>query len=598
MAPPRFFESSPVVDTPPPRNGNGSTPSPLSVTDAGRLTRLPFGAPRSIVGAAERISTGPTSKNTTNRVEKRTPSAWQTQAWQAFEAIGEVHYAVSLLGAVMSRVRLYIGVVTHADQPPSHIDDYLETLQEADPTPADSRTRDTLTQARHLLSQLTAQTPGGEGGMLRQIGINLSVPGELYLANTAPGRWEIASTDELVRHPDGTYALRSSRQDAQASPLASSRAKKGDLPLPRDAFVARIWRSHPRYSREPDSSLLGVLDSCEQLILLQQTLRSITRSRMGAGLVFIPEGIATSLNLDGQTDQVEEAITRAAMTAVEDEASSDTVVPLVLKGPAELGKEIRWIPYGRPVEDQLVSLIDRTLERIMQGLDIPKDVVAGLSNVRYSNAIIIDDNLYRSHIEPLVLLATDALTSVYLRPNLIRSTDPTPDALANPDHLINRIVVWADTSAVVTRPDRSAAANEGFDKRILSADAWRDARGFSDADAPSPEELLQRIVLDRGQIPPDLVQTLLELVAPAFFNELQAGTAEALPPEVSDLLLPNGGQPQPRPSGPGAQGVPPSVANRDRSQEEPQRTQRPPSNLNGEQTPTSPGGSPAPIPGR
>jgi hypothetical protein len=529
------------------------------------------------------------------RIDKRTPSAWQTQAWQAFEAIGEVHYAVSLLGAVMSRVRLYIGVTTHADQPPSHIDDYLATLKDADPTPADSRTANTLQEARHLLSALTANTPGGEGGMLRQIGINLSVPGELYLANTAPGRWEIASTDELVKHPDGTYALRSLRTgDSQPGPT-SARARTSDQPLPPDAFVARIWRSHPRYSREPDSSLLGVLDSCEQLVLLQQTLRSITRSRMGAGLVFIPEGIATSLNLDGQTDAVEEAITRAAMTAVEDEASSDTVVPLVLKGPAELGKEIRWIPYGRPIEDQLVTLIDRTLERIMQGLDIPKDIVAGLANVRYSNAIVIDDNLYRSHIEPLVLLATDALTSVYLRPNLIRSTDPDPQALSNPDHLINRVVIWADTSAVVTRPDRSQAANEGFDKRILSADAWRDARGFSDADAPTPEELLQRTVLDRGQIPPDLVQTLLELVAPAFFNQLQAGTAEQLPSEVSDLLLPNGGQP--RAQAPGAQGVPPSVANRDRTQPETQRSTRPPSNLNGGDTTSSPGASPAPIPG-
>jgi len=587
---PRFF-----APDAPSSNGNPvAPPSLLSVTDAGRLTRLPFGAPRAIQGSAERLSTGPASKNTANRVDKRQPSAWQTQAWQAFEAIGEVHYAVSLLGAVMSRVRLYIGVVTHADQPPSHIDDYLETLREADPTPQDSRTADTLTEARHLLSQLTANTPGGEGGLLRQIGINLSVPGELYLCNTAPGRWEVASTDELVRHPDGTYALRLARDSQSAG--TQSRARQGDQPLPANAFVARIWRSHPRYSREPDSSLLGVLDSCEQLILLQQTLRSITRSRMGAGLVFIPEGIATSLNVDGTPDQVEEAIVRAAMTAVEDEASSDTVVPLVLKGPAELGKEIRWIPYGRPVEDQLVTLIDRTLERIMQGLDIPKDVVAGLANVRYSNAIVIDDNLYRSHIEPLVLLATDALTSVYLRPALIRSTDPDPQALANPDHLINRIVVWADTSAVVTRPDRSQAANEGFDKRILSAAAWRDARGFADADAPSPEELLQRTVLDRGQIPPDLVQTLLELVAPAFFNELQRGTAEQLPPEVSDLLLPNQGQP--RPSGPGAQGTPPSVANRDRSQPATQRENRPPSNLNGEDTATSPGASPAPIPGR
>ena len=590
------------------------------------------------------MTLGSSTRNSQTRIDKRPTQAWQTQAWQSFEAIGEVHYAMSLLGAVMSRVQLYVGVVTATDQPPQHIDDYLLRVEANDPTPTNSRTVDTLTQARHLLEDLTSNTPGGEGGLLRQMGINLSVPGELYLVQSAgsnpsaggaavgpadsngvsagpgpgptpganpagPPRWIIASTDELVQRPNGGYALRQGRPGNGASATtqpSSNRKLPGDEALPNDAFVARIWRSHPRWSREPDSSLLGVLDSCEQLIILQQTLRSITRSRMGAGAIFIPEGIGTFVDPSGtQPDQVEEALTRAAMTAVEDESDPSTLVPLVLKGPAELGDKIKWISYGRTVDDQLVALIDRTLERILQGLDIPKETVAGLANVRYSNAIVIDDNLYRSHIEPLVLLATGGHNAASTCDrSSSKQTNASPQDLANPDHIINRTVVWADTSAVVTRPDRSQAANEGFDKRVLSADAWRQARGFADSDAPTPEELLQRTVLDKAVLPPDLVQTLLELVAPEFFASLHQQTADQLPSDISSLLLP-GTQPAPEPAPPttrqpGPTPTPEGAPQPDqRNRANPTAAEnRPPSGTNGQDRTASPGGSPAPIPQR
>lgn len=1034
---PRFFDGPgpDIADAPSPPNDQTADGEYL-----GHLARLPFGAPRPLVGAAERLNL---TKPTTTRVDKRPTLAWQTQAWQSFEAIGEVHYAFSLLGAVMSRVNLYVGVVTQADQPPAHIDDYLAQLHEnesspnpaASPAPSrtgrttnpspPSRTEQTLDVARSLLDQLTLNIQGGVGGMLRQMGTNLSVAGEMYLVQTpSPAeaenpQWAIASTDELVRKGDH-YALRPSRVESTTSPKAR------DIPLAADAFVARIWRSHPRWSREPDSSMLGVLDSCEQLIILQQALRSITRSRMAAGIIFIPEGITSFTSDDGQ-DSVEEAITRAAMTAVEDEASQTTVVPLVLKGPPDLGERIKWIPLGRQVDDNLVSLIDRTLERIMQGIDIPKDVVSGLANVRYavttdhemltrqgwrhfddpevgvgteiltlnhhtgmsewrplteinvhdvapgetllhldsrnhhsvstpehrwpvvdansgrrgwttsaegftasqrietaaphaehplnpkytddfvrlvalytsdgsppqpprsrrrwvsigkvlpdqvvkvralltrlfgsarsgshpdiptwnestyecrgrttcqfrlneeivaqldevapgrvkavteefvlaltsaqvetflaamldigdgvrvgtgtwrfwqaepdrlraielaailsgrtvrrvatalarsgttgicsgpqhgltvssartrvmpyrsktthtwveppsgtqvfcpttanhtwfarhqgtafftgnSNAIVIDDNLYRSHIEPLVLLVTDALTSVYLRPLLVKAlnsapaptapaapatptpataaplpptpatptgpapvpattTTPTPSPngrpaptlppsttppnvidrtaaapqitvadLADPDHLINRVVIWADTSQVVTRPDRSQAANDGYDKRLLSADAWRAARGFTDSDAPTADELLQRLVLDRGQLSPDLVQTLLALVDPAFFAAQNQEAAKGLPSDISTLLLPgtapgpSGGPPGQPPAAPTpettaaerAVETTPDALRRRRDQAASTVESRTPGGVGG--TPTPPGGSPAPIP--
>jgi hypothetical protein len=284
--------------------------------------------------------------------------------------------------------------------------------------------------------------------------------------------------------------------------------------------------------------MIGVLDDCEQLVLLNQALRSMTRSRMTAGIMFIPDGL-TSFSSETEADDVETAITRATMQAVEDESSQYTVAPLILKGPKELGEGIKWIPFGRQLDEPFLTLLDRSLDRVLQGLDIPKDIVTGLANVRYSSAVVIDENLYRAHVEPLVLLIVDALTNVYLRPQLRKLTGTSDD---NTSALVNRMVIWADTSAVVTRADKSTAANEGYDRKILSESAWRDARGFADNDAPDPEELLRRVVLDRGTLSPEISDLLLQRIEPEFF-ETARGEASTLPPDIESLLNEEGSIP-------------------------------------------------------
>src|SRR5262249_9322052 len=139
------------------------------------------------------------------------------------------------------------------------------------------------------------------------------------------------------------------------------------------------------------------------------------RSRLNAGIVFVPEGITPVAAGD---ESVEAILTRAATTAASDESAAITVVPLVLTGPVELGKEIKRIELGRPVDDITMQLIQHTSDRGLSGTAVPKDLVSGLAEVRYSNAIVIDDNLYKSHIEPLCLLIADTLTEVLLRPSL------------------------------------------------------------------------------------------------------------------------------------------------------------------------------------
>jgi hypothetical protein len=180
----------------------------------------------------------------------------------------------------------------------------------------------------------------------------------------------------------------------------------------------------------------------------------------------------------------------------------------------------------------------------MQGLDVPKDIVTGLANVKYSNALQIDESLYKAHIEPLMLLIVDALTVMYLRPYLI-ANGYSPEEVKN-------VCVWYDPSLVATRNDRAMDADTGFDKMAVSFDTWRRAHGFSESDAPDPKELALRLIISKGMVTPELTESMLNAVAPDLMGKVREmnmqQSGNAIPPEVDQLL--QGGSPTEAPAAP------------------------------------------------
>jgi hypothetical protein len=237
-------------------------------------------------------------------------------------------------------------------------------------------------------------------------------------------------------------------------------------------------------------------------------------------------------NPEESADDFEDQLIDAMTTPIKDEDSASAVVPLIIRGPADLGDKIKQFKFERSFDPALAQRADRVLERIMQGLDVPKDIVTGLANVKYSNATQIDESLYKAHIEPLMLLLADALTVVYLRPYLIANGYSEAE--------VNRIVVWYDPSQVTTRNDRAADADTGFNNMAVSYDTWRRAHGFSDQDAPTPMELALRLVISKGAITPELTEAMLSAVAPEIMDSVrqtaQAQSVAPMPPEIDQLL--------------------------------------------------------------
>jgi len=127
----------------------------------------------------------------------------------------------------------------------------------------------------------------------------------------------------------------------------------------------------------------GILDLCAELLLLNRTFRATARSRLNAGALYLPDGLSVAANpdpdfpytdadgiYDGPTpeeleDEFEDQLMDAMTTPIKDEDSASAVVPLIIRGPAELGDKIKQFKFERSFDPALAQRADRVLERIL-----------------------------------------------------------------------------------------------------------------------------------------------------------------------------------------------------------------------------------------
>lgn len=519
-----------------------------------------YNSPRGLTAAAVQINMNSATEAEMFRDRKKSQAmTWQSEAWEYYDAIGQIKYAVNLVANVVSRIRLYAAIVEDPAEAP------VQITESASVQPA-------LAEAAVRALARLDSAYGGQAGMLRDACLNLSIAGECYLVQVPerkgkglPETWDIRSIDELQIDSEGQYYIQARREGGGGSSFGNA-SGKDRIYLPKGAFMGRIWRAHPRFSDEPDSSMRGLLDMCSEYLLLNRSFRALERSRINAGIIYLPDGLTTASEGDpdgsyDDTDSIsatpeeiqdnfENEFADALVTPVEDESSAASVVPLIVRGPVELGKEIRHITFDRKFDATLEKRAETVLEYILQGLDVPKDVVTGLANVKYSNAVQIDEALYKAHIEPMLLLISDALTVSYLRPYL--------RAIGYDETEVQKAVIWYDPSSVATRNDRAQDANDGFDKGALSFDAWRRAHGFSDQDAPSPTEWAMRQMDSKGQIAPELFEALLAVFAPEVMENVRSAaqaTSVAPVPDAVQQVLDGGQAPTAEPGAEAAPGL-------------------------------------------
>lgn len=512
--------------------------TPLPVTGGGlrRATAQPYGAKRALLASARMIDKLKIS-NTIKQGLK--PREWQAAAWDGYDKIGEIHFGFNHLADTFSRVRVHGAVIADPAESP-------QPLATAD---ADVLNTEVKRKAENIMRELTESD---FSSLARAFALNISVAGECLLlqlpsegtaveaGEAKAGTWVVRSTDEVVVTADA-ITLKPEQKGAEQIILAKRKSGKWTPDIP----IGRIWRRHPRHSDDPDSSMRAVAEPIDELLLLSKLIRTTTRARLNAGILFVPDGISSMggtsaepiINADGTIE--EEAVEDGggfivelidAMTKpITDEDAVSSVVPSVLTGAGDLGEKIKHITMDRKTDEWLSSRSDRALERIMQGIDIPKDIVTGLSNVKYANAVVIDQNFWKSSVEPLALLLADALTDIYLRPRLVAEGVTEEDAA--------RVCVWYDPSEIVTDADQGDDATSGYDKMLLGGAAWRRVHGFSENDAPSEKEMALQLLASKGTLPEDVTSALLRLLLPKVIGEVTEEAAEGrVPDSARDLL--------------------------------------------------------------
>jgi hypothetical protein len=420
------------------------------------------------------------------------PSAtrqWQTDAWGFYDLVGELGNAARLYANCFRRTRLVAALVSDDGQVSTTFDD--EAPEKA-----------TINGTTAVIKQLEGAYTSQEG-LMERFGSNTFMVGECFLYRNDildghPGTWEVLSTDELRPISSGTGY-------ASANPATVRWVRyygPGFNPryLPKDAYICRIWRPHPRYSRHANSSVRPLLEILDEIVLLTREVRGETVSRLSsAGLLALAQEMDFPNSDDAQPgtedmDPFTREFLNTAMIAITEKSSAAGVAPMVLRAPAELiDKGIKYISFARP--DAAIAMGKRreALERFAQGIELPPEWTFGHASTTFANAFQITEDAFRIYIEPGLSEVCEALTIGYLWPQLMLQAGLDPNEPV-PDE-IRRQRIWYDASHLIAKPDRSADAKMAFDAMAISWEALRHVTGFVEEDKPNDQEVAIRIRL-------------------------------------------------------------------------------------------------------
>jgi len=456
----------------------------------------------SVVASATVMTARPTSLRKANPAQ-----AWWDDAWAFYDVNGELRFAVGWIANGLSRLNLLA-----ARRPPLLGDD-----------PAPLLGSDDIEKAANALVADIAGGPDGQSQMLARLATLLTVAGLgwVLIESTSRGgvdgtwSWRVLSNDEL-RADRGDYEV----EDVESPDVSPEGWRK----LARNHVLIKIWRSHPRRVSQPDSSCRGALRPLRQLALLDDHIEATAQSRLaGAGLLILPNEVefAPIARSDDDpdadattTDDFVEVMIDTMTTPIVDRGAAAAVVPLTVKVPGEYVDKVKHITFWSEFSDTVLALGERAIKRLALALDMPPEVVTGVSGMNHWGAWRVQEEAITLHIEPLALIICHALTIGYLRPALL--------AMDFDEAEVGQLLMDVDATNLTVRPDLSDDTLAAWDRIEVSSATLRREIGLSESDAPTPEERRERLILRCIDRSPQLAAALLPLLdvpMPAIANE-------------------------------------------------------------------------------
>lgn len=404
---------------------------------------------------------------------KERPS-WQKDAFGYYDQLGEIWYSAQFYSRTLSKLILK----------PMYINDQGDAEDTDNPV------------AWEVLDRVK-DPGGGRAGLQGQYGKLRFLIGEMTLfctldPDTGAEVWEILSPFEVEF--DGRHWIRKTSPKAEAKKYVDAGSEEYAPTDEASAVGWRLWVKHPLYSGMADSPMRAVLDECDELLILSHAVRAGARSRLqGNGILLIPSEASPAPTAgpggdeNPQKDIFMDDLTGSMTTPIGDEASASAVVPLVVRMHGEAINNVKHISLARPDYMQKQREERREcIERIALGLDLPPEILLGVTDANHWTAWQIDEDAWKAHVQPVADNMASDLTAGYFRPTLQKM------GFADAD----RYVVGYDASEVVRRPDKSGDAIRLFDRMELKGDTLRAEAGFSDEDKPDDAEIQAR--LDRA----------------------------------------------------------------------------------------------------
>lgn len=386
----------------------------------------------------------------------RKTDAWQAEAWEFYDTLGEFRYGVEWVSAMLSRVRLYAAKLEPG---------------------ADEPVRADAGAAVDLMTTLGGGV-GAQAQLMSGVGTQLAVPGEGYLVGeTVRGveRWSVRSTDE-VRVARGHFEV-----------IDETAASNGTQwrPLGADSLVTRVWRPHKRFHYMADSPARAARGKMRELELINRYIVSQFLSRLAsAGVVMFPEEVTFPVREEfaEAADPFMAEWIEIAAEAIRTPGTAAAVVPIPIKVPAEFVDKIKHVDFTLQLDERILDKRDSAIKGLATMLNMPAEILLGMGDVNHWGAWQLEEGALKTHIAPEAELICQALTQGYLQPRLQASG---VDDWAN-------WVVWYDMSELTLRPDRSDDAIALYDRLEINGTALRRETGFDEADKPSDDELKEQ----------------------------------------------------------------------------------------------------------
>ncbi|CAM5478009.1 MULTISPECIES: hypothetical protein [Streptomyces] len=415
--------------------------------------------PRQLTAAAARYSV-----KTANLRKGGTNSGWQEEAWRFFKDVPEVRFAGTWVGNAMSGATLFAGRRA--------ADGTIERAPDNHP-------------AADIVREI-AGGPDGQSTLLGDFGPHLVVAGEGWIVvrptvdktNTVDGYdWRVLSTREVKQQGGGKLTAEIDGEDVAIPPFNPDAE-----PDPLAPIAIRVWEPSPDRHIEADSPVRSSLTLLEELQLLNAAVAAVARSRItGRGVLLVPKGTRfptqPGQGADAEDDLLE-VFLDVASTAIREPDSAAATVPIILEVPSEVISDIKWLSFESNFDELALRLRDEAIRRFANGLEVPAEILLGLSDANHWSAWAISAEAVRLGVEPRLAIVCYALTTQWLRPLL------EDQAVENPDEWL----VWYDTSQLRVQANRAQTALEAYQAGLISAAAARRETGFDESDAPSPGE--------------------------------------------------------------------------------------------------------------